>query len=117
KFRSVAALRGDLDYFDVTSLSNPTNNSGTAYSLLPSPKLSLIFGPWAKTEFYAQGGFSYHSNDGRGATQTMQPISANNPNPNTPSAKIPALIQTKGAEIGVRTLAVPHLQSTMSLWY
>ena len=69
KFRSVAALRGDLDYFDVTSLSNPTN-SGTACTFLPSPKLSLIFGPWDKTEFYLQGGFGFHSNDGRGATQT-----------------------------------------------
>ncbi len=116
KFRSVAALRGDLDYFDVTSLSNPAN-SGTASTFLPSPKLSLIFGPWAKTEFYVQGGFSFHSNDGRGATQTVEPVSADNPYPETPVAKIPALIQTKGAEIGVRTLVVPKLQSTVSLWY
>ena len=35
----------------------------------------------------------------------------------TASSRIPALIPTKGAEIGVRTLAVPHLQSTLSLWY
>jgi outer membrane cobalamin receptor len=116
KFRSVAALRGDLDYFDVTCLNNPTN-SGTAAGFLASPKLSLIFGPWAGTEIYAQGGFSYHSNDGRGATQTVQPVSADNPYPGTPVAKIPVLIQTKGAEIGVRTLAVPHLQSTISFWY
>ena len=115
KFRSVAALRGDLDYFDVTSLSNPTN-SGTASAFLPSPKMSLIFGPWVKTEFYVQGGFSFHSNDGRGATQTQEPISADNPN-GGPTAKIPVLIQTKGAEIGVRTLVVPKLQSTVSLWY
>ena len=115
KFRSVAALRGDLDYFDVTSLSNPTN-SGTASAFLPSPKLSLIFGPWAKTEFYAQGGFGFHSNDGRGATQTQEPISADYPNGGA-TAKIPALIQTRGAEIGLRTLAIPHLQSTVSLWY
>ncbi len=115
KFRSVAALRGDLDYFDVTSLSNPTNSS-TASTFLPSPKLSLIFGPWAKTEFYGQGGFSFHSNDGRGATQTQEPISADNPNGGS-TAKIPALIQTRGAEIGVRTLIVPKLQSTVSLWY
>jgi len=47
----------------------------------------------------------------------VEPISADNPSPGTPSAKIPALIQTKGAEIGVRTLALPHLQSTLSLWY
>jgi len=116
KFRSVAGLRGDLDYFDVTCLNNLTN-SGTSASFLPSPKLSLIFGPWARTEIYVSGGFSYHSNDGRGATQTVQPVSADNPYPGTPTEKIPGLIQTKGAEIGVRVLAVPHLQSTVSLWY
>ena len=116
KFRSVLAIRGDLDYFDVTSLVTPAN-SGTSATLLPSPKLSLIFGPWAKTEFYAQGGFGFHSNDGRGATQTVEPVSADNPYPGTPVARIPGLVQTKGAEIGVRTLAVPHLQSTLSLWY
>ena len=115
KFRSVAAIRGDLDYFDVHSLSNPAN-SGTANTILPSPKLSLIFGPWDKTEFYLQGGFSFHSNDGRGATQTQEPISADNPTGGA-TTKIPALIQTRGAEIGVRTLIVPKLQSTVSLWY
>jgi hypothetical protein len=47
----------------------------------------------------------------------VEPVSADNPYPNTPVAKIPGLVQTKGAEIGVRTLAVPHLQSTLSLWY
>ena len=116
KFRSVAALRGDLQYFNITSLSNPAN-SGTSAKFLPSPKLSLIFGPWAKTEVYVQGGFGFHSNDGRGTTQRVQPVSADNPYPGTPAAKIPGLIQTKGAEIGVRTLAVPHFQSTVSLWY
>jgi outer membrane cobalamin receptor len=116
KFRSVAALRGDLDYFAVTSLTDPTHNSGTASTFLPSPKLSFIFGPWDKTEFYLQGGFSFHSNDGRGATQTQEPISADFPN-GGPTAKIPALVQTRGAEIGLRTLVVPQLQSTVSLWY
>jgi hypothetical protein len=116
KFRSVLALRGDLDYFDVTSLVTSAD-SGTSATLLPSPKLNLIFGPWAKTEFYVQGGFSFHSNDGRGATQNVEPVSADNPYPNTPVEKLRGLIQTKGAEIGVRTLLVPHLQSTLSLWY
>jgi hypothetical protein len=116
RFRSVVALRGDLDYFDVTSFVEPVN-SGTARKLLPSPKLSLIFGPWSNTEFYAQGGFSFHSNDGRGATQRVEPVSADNPYPNTPVSRIPALIPTKGGEAGVRSTAVPHLQSTFSLWY
>jgi hypothetical protein len=115
-FRSVLAMRGDLDYFEVTSLVNPTN-SGASATLLPSPKMSLIFGPWAKTECYAQGGFSFHSNDGRGATQSIEPVSDANPYPNTRVARIPGLVQTMGAEIGVRTLAAPDLQSTLSLWY
>ncbi len=121
KFRSDAALRGDLDYFNVTSLvPNPAEakaNTNTARKFLPSPKLNLIFGPWSNTEFYLQGGFSFHSNDGRGATQTVEPVSAENPYPNTPISRIPALIPTKGGEIGVRTVSVPHLQSTLSLWY
>jgi hypothetical protein len=115
KFRSVAALRGDLDAVSVTSLTNPTN-SASAAAFLPSPKLSLIFGPWAKTEFYVQGGFSFHSNDGRGATQTQEPLSADYPYGGATS-KIPLLVQTKGGEVGVRTLLLPRLQSTVSLWY
>jgi hypothetical protein len=116
KFRTVAAIRGDEQYFDVTSLVTAAN-SGTASKFLPSPKLSLIFGPWSNTEFYVQGGFSFHSNDGRGATQTVQPVSADNPIPGTPASKIPALVPTKGGEVGMRTVILPHLQTTVSVWY
>lgn len=116
RFRTVAALRGDVDHVNVTSLNTPAN-SGAATKFLPSPKLSLVFGPWSQTEIYVQGGFSYHSNDARGATQSFQPVSADYPYPNTKAQRIPLLIQTRGGEVGVRTLAVPHLQSTVSLWY
>jgi hypothetical protein len=114
KFRTDAAMRGDVGHVDVTSLVTAAN-SGTATKVLPSPKLSLIFGPWSKTEFYVQGGFSFHSNDARGATQTVEPVSGENPYPNTLVQRIPLLIPTKGAEIGVRTAALPHLQSAFSL--
>jgi hypothetical protein len=128
KFRSVVALRGDDAKYIVTSLTpayvspifGSVNcsqlNSGSATKFLPSPKASLIFGPWANTEFYAEGGFSFHSNDARGATQKEEPISPDYPFP-TSSAPIPPLVQTKGGEVGVRTAAVPHLQSTLSVWY
>ena len=146
KFRSVLALRGDEEKFIVTSLAYATNmitlangttttvpdivtlpdgttesvnaaNSGSAAKFLPSPKASLIFGPWADTEFYLQGGFSFHSNDGRGSTQVVEPVSPDYPYPNTIMPKISPLVQQKGGEVGVRTVAVPHLQSTLSLWY
>ena len=131
KFRSVVSLRGDQAIYNVTNLTpsyvatelpgSPVINfgqlnSGSASEFLPSPKASLIFGPWFNTEFYIQGGFGFHSNDVRGATQTVQPISPDYPFP-TPSTPIRPLVPTKGAEVGVRTLAVPHLQSTLSLWY
>jgi hypothetical protein len=128
KFRSAVALRGDDAKYVVTSLTptyvspifGPVNfaelNSGSATKFLPSPKASLIFGPWANTEFYAQGGFSFHSNDARGATQKEEPISPDYPFP-TSCTPISPLVQTKGGEIGARTSAVPHLQSTLSLWY
>jgi len=132
KFRSVVALRGDDDKFVVTSLAYPSDiltlpdgatttvnaaNSGSASKFLPSPKASLIFGSWANTEFYLQGGFGFHSNDGRGATQQVEPVSPDNPYHGTLNTKITPLVQTKGGEISVRTVAVPHLQSTLALWY
>jgi len=131
KFRSVLGVRGDEAIYNVTNLTPPyvaselpgapvinfaELNSGTATQFLPSPKASLIFGPWSDTEFYIQGGFSFHSNDARGATQRIEPISPDYPFP-TPSTPIRPLVPTKGAEIGVRTLAIAHLQSTFSLWY
>ena len=131
KFRSVLAVRGDEAIYAVTNLTPPyvatelpgapvvnfaELNSGTASKFRPSPKASLIFGPWFNTEFYVQGGFSFHSNDARGTTQRIEPISPDYPFP-TPSTPITPLVPTKGAEIGVRTVAVPHLQSTLSLWY
>ncbi|MDR3762518.1 MAG: TonB-dependent receptor [Acidobacteriota bacterium] len=128
KFRTVVALRGDDAKYVVTNLT-PTYtspifgtvnfrqaNSGSASKFLPSPKATLIFGPWARTEIYAQGGFAFHSNDARGATQKEEPISPDNPFP-TAATPITPLVQTKGGEIGIRTSAVPHLQSTVSLWY
>jgi outer membrane receptor protein involved in Fe transport len=131
KFRTVLAFRGDEAFYNVTNLTPSYTaselpgapvvnfaaaNSGRVTQFMPEPKASLIFGPWSKTEFYVQGGFSFHSNDARGATQTQEPISPDNPFP-TATPRIQALIRTKGSEVGVRTTAAPHLQSTFSLWY
>jgi outer membrane receptor protein involved in Fe transport len=133
KFRSVVGLRGDYGKGILTSFTNPTNpdypndpypanfNPNTHQSVakfLPSPKASLIFGPWNNTEFYLQGGFSYHTNDVRGSTQLYEPVSPDYPYYNTPNPiRIPFLVQTKGGEVGMRTAAVHHLQSTAEIWY
>ncbi|MGB8987058.1 MAG: TonB-dependent receptor [Candidatus Sulfotelmatobacter sp.] len=133
RLRSIVAVRGDDGEGVITSFTNPTNanypndpypanyNPNTHQSInkfLPSPKASLIFDPWANTELYIQGGFSYHTNDVRGSTQLYEPVSPAYPYYNTPNPiKVPFLVQTKGGEVGVRTVAVPQLQSTVEVWY
>ena len=106
-FRRVQSSVARWDHLLVTL----TANSGTHSDSIASPKLSLIFGPWEKTEIYVQGGLGFHSNDGRGATTTVDPVTGDA----VPRAD--PLVQTYGAEIGVRTLAMDGLQSTLSFWW
>ncbi len=54
---------------------------------------------------------------GAAQRKRIEPVSPDNPYPNSSCAKISPLVQTKGGEIGARTAAVPHLQSTLALWY
>ncbi len=109
KLRTVVGARADLYRFDVASLD--PRNSGTVTDFLASPKGSLILGPWAKTEFYLNAGLGFHSNDGRGATTTVDPATG------LPASKVDPLVRTYGAEFGIRTTWVPGLQSTLSAWW
>ena len=109
KFRTVLGVRGDVFNFDVRS-SNRDANTGSETSFIASPKASLIFGPWAATEFYLNGGFGFHSNDARGVLTTVDPSSSAGLRGAKP------LVRTKGAEVGVRTTALPGLQSSLTLW-
>ena len=68
-FRSVAGLRGDR--FDFKVASSIPQNSGKTNAGIVSPKLSLIFGPWTKTEYFVNYGYGFHSNDARGTTATV----------------------------------------------
>lgn len=108
KFRTVAGARGDLFHCDVRS--NNAANSGDATDAIVSPKVSLIFGPWAQTEFYINGGLGFHSNDARGVTTTIDPGSG------LPVSKADPLVRTHGAEFGVRTTAIPNLHSSVAFW-
>lgn len=108
--RTQTGIRGDLYHFDVDSKSLPAN-SGANWDRIVSPKAGLVLGPWHDTEFYLNGGFGFHSNDARGVTISQDPLTG------APLSPVPALVQTKGAEIGVRTQIIPNLTSTFALWY
>ena len=105
--RSVAGLRYDAYRFKVAS--SIEGNSGTANDQVVSPKLSLILGPWSRTEFFVNYGKGFHSNDARGTTQTRLPDGE-------ASTPVTPLVPTKGMELGARTEWLPGLQSSLALW-
>ncbi|HSH75574.1 MAG TPA: TonB-dependent receptor, partial [Longimicrobiales bacterium] len=107
-FRSTLGLRGD--YYDFDVRSNLSANSGAVDAAIASPKLSLAFGPWGDTELYLSGGLGFHSNDARGTVTTVDPSTGD------PIEPVPALVRSTGAEVGLRSSAIPGLRSTVSLW-
>jgi hypothetical protein len=108
-FRTVAGIRTDFYRAEVRS-SLPAN-SGSSSDHISSPKLNFIFGPFERTEYFLNLGQGFHSNDARGTTTTVDPSS-----PTTAAKKVPPLVKTRGAEIGLRTELIEHLQSSISLW-
>lgn len=109
KFRSVAGVRADYYRFDVAS--SIAANSGKANDRIVSPKLSLVLGPWAGTEYYINYGHGFHSNDARGTTITADPNDSA-----TPVARVTPLVRARGAEVGLRSAIVPRVQTTIAFW-
>ncbi|MDR2220099.1 MAG: TonB-dependent receptor [Methylobacillus sp.] len=114
KFRSVIGLREDFYRFDVNSGVTP-ENSGSTRASITSPKLSLIFGPWNRTEYYVSAGYGFHSNDARGVTMKVNPDFRDSGFGDAVDSSTP-LVRAKGYEVGVRSAIVPGLQTTLSLW-
>ena len=110
KFRTVAGIRGDFIWINDNAA---TANSGKSSDGIASPKLSMIFGPWAKTEFYINAGEGFHSNDGRSTIDTSVPVSDPTAGPNQ---KVQPLVRSKGYEAGVRTAIIPGLQSSLTFF-
>jgi outer membrane receptor protein involved in Fe transport len=107
--RGIVGLRADQARFEVESLAQPVN-SGTAHDHLVSPKLSLIFGPWNRTEFFFNAGRGFHSNDARGTTASVDPRNGD------PVDRVPGLVAARGLELGARNEWIPGLQSSLALW-
>jgi outer membrane receptor protein involved in Fe transport len=109
RFRTVAGLRGD--FVDVDVSSDLAQNSGTRSDSIASPRFSLVFGPWNKSEVYLNYGQGFHSNDARGMVTTVDPVSL------APVSRADPLVRSETADFGFRTTAVEGLQSTLSLFW
>ena len=99
------------DFFAGRVLSDTPENSGNAQASMTSPKVGIVFGPWFKTEFYGNAGYGLHSNDIRGATITVDPNDKV-----TPLGRVPPLVRSRGAELGIRTKAVEGLTSSVAVF-
>jgi hypothetical protein len=109
KFRTLVGIREDFLRNDVTS--NLDVNSGKANDHRAQPKLGLVFGPWAKTEYYFNIGRGFHSNDARGTTISVDPK-----NPGTVATREAPIVLSKGMEVGVRSELIPGLQTSLSVY-
>ena len=108
RFRTVAGVRADFQRFEVTS--DLPANSGKQDDSIVSPKISAIFGPWAKTEYFLNWGRGFHSNDARGTTISIDPKTGD------PAERVSPLVRTTGYEAGLRSQIVPKVSTSLALW-
>jgi TonB dependent receptor/Carboxypeptidase regulatory-like domain/TonB-dependent Receptor Plug Domain len=107
--RTTLGVRTDGYRFDVTS-NNPLN-SGEGSDWLLSPKLGAVLGPWGGTEIYGNWGMGFHSNDARGAVIAVDPVTGD------PAQRVTPLVRARGGEVGLRTVRIRGLESTVAFWY
>ncbi len=108
RLRTLAGARVDWYRFDVDA-GEPAN-SGTDHAALVSPKAGAMFGPWHGTELYVNAGLGFHSNDARGATITVDPARGE------PTERVTPLARARGAEVGIRSVRIPGLQTSLTVW-
>ncbi|MEP7381671.1 MAG: TonB-dependent receptor [Gemmatimonadota bacterium] len=108
RFRSVIGVRGDLFSFDVNSRLRA--NSGQRTAGIVSPKLSLAFVPTQASELYISAGLGFHSNDARGTTITVDPVTGE------PAHRVDPLVRSRGGEVGLRISPSSSWRTTVALW-
>jgi outer membrane receptor protein involved in Fe transport len=105
----VAGARGD--FVDADDKNYYGGISGKPSQQAFEPKISLIFGPFHQTEFYASAGQGFHTNDVRDGTSTILGGSAD-----TGFTRSPLIVKSTGADIGLRTDAIPDVHLGVSFF-
>jgi outer membrane receptor protein involved in Fe transport len=113
--RTSVGARYDEIRARATALGGQFNldNGGPAAAHQASPKLGAVLGPFrllGRTEFYANWGHGFHSNDVRGATART------NPQDGSPAAAVPLIVKAKGSELGLRAAPLPGWHTSLSVW-
>lgn len=113
--RTVFGLRYDYYDFDVAAkeaadVSTLRPNSGSNTDDIVTPSLSLIYTLSESSEFYVSIGQGFHSNDARGTTIRLDPVTGDAMSP------VDALVDTLGSEIGFRAFLTDRLNASIALW-
>ena len=117
ELRTVLGLRYDRYDFDVRSLVDVnkhgvtlTPNGGNANDNKVSAKASVIYTLNDEWETYASIGQGFHSNDARGTTINVDPISGEHED------KVDPLVDSLGYEIGLRGFWSERFNTSIALW-
>ena len=106
--RTVVGVRANRYRFNVDG--DRLENSGRAYDTLVTPTLSIAYAPWKHTELYLNYGHGFHSNDARGTVASVDPKTLD------PVDRTPGLVRSRGMELGLRTVAIPNMETTVSVY-
>lgn len=106
--RVIAGLRGDAIGYRVRS--DLAVNSGKGSDAFLAPKVAIAWKASPALELYANYGESYHSNDVRGATITVDPASGD------PADPVPVFSRARGAELGARVESGALTVSLVGYW-
>jgi outer membrane receptor protein involved in Fe transport len=108
RWRANLGLRYDHYWFDVDS--QIAENSGTEDDGITSYKFNLSYQPFLSWETYLGLGSGFHSNDARGVTIALDPVSGE------PVDSVDPLVRSEGGEIGARFFSNDRLNASMALW-
>ncbi len=116
--RSTLVLRYDYYTFDVAARVDENRNgvdmnanAGNGDEGLTSVRANIVKAFSDEWEGYASWGQSFHSNDARGVTTTLDPASGDAVDPVTP------LVRSEGYELGLRGFPGQKLNTSVALWY
>jgi len=104
KVRLVAGARGDVFNYRVHENVNTTGGdlNGQVTRARPNVKANLTLGPWAATEFFANFGTGFHSNDARAVIA---------------DPKLDALPTATGYEFGFKSRILPRTEIFATYWF
>lgn len=106
-----AHLGARHDYLTVDVKSDLTQNSGDAADDLTALKAGVSYNISPNLETYFNLGQGFHSNDARGATIAIDPVSGE------PAEPVDLLSRSQGAEVGVKLFDKESYNLSASLWY